>query len=1520
MNDNKTIVLMRRVGVRTEQVGLLGRASRLVLDGRCGDSEVLCAVSKDGSNARIVSVNRNGELIGQQQLADDELFFIVRRTPFNFDTSILAGNDSDGYEWYFKVGGILEIKRPEVFSAKFRGEDKPLDIKTFEARLGTIPSTVMHDKVTTEVLGVMSLEDKGIDERYADIRKSLEAWRVTNEAFITSAIDLALASFFGLKNVAKLEVSSFHAQSPTLEAEKDKEKANSPWEIQEREARGKRKIAIRRRNAVVAGFTFVAFACGGLLAWQAPEFRSPESFSPHERYERALKMENRFLFREANKATALEWYKSGASDGDADAQRVMGYICEDGELGMKVNQLAALEWFKKAAEQGDVESSRKVGAYYDEGLGGVAPDPDNAFAHYMYAATNGDDIAQCRVGEYLMWGGGNVMTNREKALIFLRQSAAQKNADALCDLYEILQNGPVKARAIEYLREAAELGHSGAQEMLAERCQSGDGVVPDPELALKWRRKAVEQDNPVAQRELARCYENGICGVKLNLAESARLYLMAAQQGDVEAQARCGDFRGDPEGGKYDLREAVKWYRLAAGQGNAYAQYRLGCIFREGDLQQGLPKDDKAAVKWMTDAADGGCVDAIFELALMYSEGSCGLEKNPVKAKELYERGAEAQHPGAINNLACLIGRTDDPQSEKRAFEYYRESAHLGNPIAAYNLASYYEQGHGGAKKDQKKAFACYMMAATNGCAEAQYMVGQYRQYGNGGVEKNEREAFVWYQKAETMGSADAMDALGDLYYDGRENIGIERDLKKAVAYYRKSAEGGSIFGAYDYGLALLNGEGGLERDVESAVTWLKKAADDGLDDARIELFNLYYHGADGVDPDEAKGLGYLRPAVANGNSTAQYVLGTCYLESTNEARVAEGRRLLKESARQGNAAAQCDLALMHYYGNGMSTNFVEAAQWWMKSARQGNALAQYNLAICYRNGEGVRRNNAEAMKWYICAAEQGDADFQFTLGCLYDEGELTERNSAEAVVWWTKAALQDHVVAQRELAECYATGRGVATNLVKAAELYRRAAEQGDAWAQGSYGDCYLHGLGVGRDVRWAIFWYRKAADQEIAAAQYCLGLIYSTGDSQSGVKPDGKEAVRWMTKAAEQEYPDAIYELALMYEEGKNGLVKNLSKAKELYSQGAKARDAKSLTALADLTCWYEGKEKRSQAYRLYEAASKLGDLAADCNIAQFYAVGDGPVGKDPEKAFQLYLKAATNGHARAQYVVGCCFQYGELGRSENMVEAYRWYREAAANGCAAALTAIGGIYFKGSSELGIPCDMKMAVKYFRQAAEKGDPEGACYYGSCYLCGMGGLERSPELAVHWITKGADASSPLAQYLLGCVLFYGEEGVRIDQKRGVKYLKMSIENGFADAEWTLGSIYMKGPQDFRDTSEGRKLLSASAEHGSPRGQYEYALLFYSGETVEKDYVKAVTWWRKAAEQGHVPSQYNLGVSYCNGLGVQRDMEEARRWWRKASEQGFDPAKKALLSHERSFGSRNQGSYDFKILKKIDIR
>ena len=204
------------------------------------------------------------------------------------------------------------------------------------------------------------------------------------------------------------------------------------------------------------------------------------------------------------------------------------------------------------------------------------------------------------------------------------------------------------------------------------------------------------------------------------------------------------------------------------------------------------------------------------------------------------------------------------------------------------------------------------------------------------------------------------------------------------------------------------------------------------------------------------------------------------------------------------------------YFGKGVTQNYAEAANWYLKAAEQGHAESQASLGFMYANGQGIARNDADAVKWYRKAAEQGLAWAQNDLARMYDQGRGVRKNPGEALKWYRKAAEQGNPAAQVEIA----TQFYVYSNFSEALKWYRKAAEGLNAEGQNNVGNFYRDGRVVLKDEGEAVKWYRKAAEQGDKFGQYNLGQMYENG---AGVVKNYDEAVKWYQKAAEQGHESA-------------------------------------------------------------------------------------------------------------------------------------------------------------------------------------------------------------------------------------------------------------------------------------------------------------------------------------------------------------------------------------------------------------
>jgi TPR repeat protein len=78
-----------------------------------------------------------------------------------------------------------------------------------------------------------------------------------------------------------------------------------------------------------------------------------------------------------------------------------------------------------------------------------------------------------------------------------------------------------------------------------------------------------------------------------------------------------------------------------------------------------------------------------------------------------------------------------------------------------------------------------------------------------------------------------------------------------------------------------------------------------------------------------------------------------------------------RERALSGEAAAQFDMGEYYYEGRGVTQDYLEAFQWFLKAAQKGHARAQLNAGLMLSIGRGVPKDDAEACRWLYCAAAQ---------------------------------------------------------------------------------------------------------------------------------------------------------------------------------------------------------------------------------------------------------------------------------------------------------------------------------------------------------------------------------------------------------------------------------------------------------------------------------------------------------------------------------------------------------------------
>ena len=73
--------------------------------------------------------------------------------------------------------------------------------------------------------------------------------------------------------------------------------------------------------------------------------------------------------------------------------------------------------------------------------------------------------------------------------------------------------------------------------------------------------------------------------------------------------------------------------------------------------------------------------------------------------------------------------------------------------------------------------------------------------------------------------------------------------------------------------------------------------------------------------------------------------------------------------------------------------------------------------------------------------------------------------------------------------------------------------------------------------------------------------------------------------------------------------------------------------------------------------------------------------------------------------------------------------------------------------------------------------------------------------------------------------------------------------------------------------------LKTLAEQGDAEAQFVLGSMYRDGQGVEKDLAQTLKWWEKAAELGNVDAQFALGNIYSGGFGVERDLVLSYMWF-----------------------------------------
>ena len=496
-----------------------------------------------------------------------------------------------------------------------------------------------------------------------------------------------------------------------------------------------------------------------------------------------------------DKKEAAKWFRLASKKEYTKAQYMLGKMLMYGE-GISKNYKQARELLSKAAKKHHTEAQYELANMFFNGYGG-AKDSKSAITWYKRAAEDRHARAQLQLGK-ILYSGLGVTPNRSAGTKWLKlaqengvteaRNVLENSGETDSETTEIAKAPPkAKPKEPEQPKELtlAENGNVDAQYTLGIRYLKGDGSRKNPQKAVKWIRKAAEQDHAGAQYQLGIMYRDGI-GVPKSENEAVKWLRLASSWGINKAQRDLDSLL------RKQLLASEDEFTANPELSNPDSQFALGMMYVDG---KGVAKDPSTAVQWFLKAANQDHHEAQYRLGKMYIDGE-GVKSSKKEAKLWLAKAADGGLTKASKALEKILKSEEERilKKEVQALQSsilfpYLEDAKKGDVDAKYQVGILYVEGKH-VPKDVNEGIRWLQDAAKSDHAMAQLKLGEIYLNGLPQVDKDYVIAVNWLQKAADTGNPDAQYNLGNMYKKG---LGVDKSNAKAVKWFRLAAKQGHV-------------------------------------------------------------------------------------------------------------------------------------------------------------------------------------------------------------------------------------------------------------------------------------------------------------------------------------------------------------------------------------------------------------------------------------------------------------------------------------------------------------------------------------------------------------------------------------------------------------------------------------------------------------------------------------------------------------------------------------------------------
>ena len=1224
-------------------------------------------------------------------------------------------------------------------------------------------------------------------------------------------------------------------------------------------------------------------------------------------------LEIRNATKAKNSADVLKWTRLAADKGDPGALHMLGvyYITS---MGVKKNDAQAHVWIHRAAEKGYKLAIHDMGRAYETGFP-VPQDLARARAWYEtglvpVTGVYAENEIRVRLGMLLFDGVG----------------------------------GPKdEVRAVALLRKAGETGNNEGAFGMGVAYENGRGVPKNEKLAMGWYQKAAAKKYVLAKNAVDRLALLGVVAESIEVkpaeptpapvtptvpikyvkvaadvkpagevkpigeakAKPAAAAILAESPPEPKTPVTAEDFfeLGYARYQTGDRIGAKPFWVKAAAMGDVTAMFDLSVMMESGDYA--MKADLAEAQGWAEKAAAGGWEKTKEDLrpsAELTAGRAAAKAGDWVAARKAFEKGAEAGHASALNELARLHAEGIAVLlDEKKALALYKKASAIGSSWADRRILVI-EGGRtasamtADARKQRKLMDAINGTPATDSALTAKLSAVPTQAEIDGLIKRSPwtRDEIVAAVKKGVKPEALAV-ALrtdgGDYYETDRVEIlnlpelaGLEPYADFAMTLIGLNKEGAGVWARELVSKAVATRRaqvGPRVRPVDTAELRTRAAA--GQLDALYTYLRM--PSADlklGKLPDViTRQFADINQRVLVEKFTRGYWLLASELENNSDLtkiNLAQAAVYLRASAEAGEAEAAWGLA-QAYHGNphyktnerGVAYNYLAAEHWYIEAA----ALAYPGQKISFQQPEDclyllygfsrpvggksfemftdewslrwsrelIRRGGkmAEVAQLKLAGLRRSypDRNLDAILAAIPPEVPAL---GAVKLTTLEAAGKRGDVVALLALGDAYATGRGLLQDDAKANDYYRQAAEKGSPAAMLRLEANYEKGIGVKIDEAQRVVWLRRASDAgELVATKKLAALV------------QGAEGIALYEKAVAAGDAESLFLIADIYQYGRKVPVDEA----KFIDYATRAAAAGSLRAVERLGLFYSyTKRDKAAAIPWYRKSVAAGDKTKRHTLAGLLRDTG-----DVEGGAVIWRELAAEGDVQGQLQLGFYLQ-----KKGDEPAAMEWFRKVAASP--------RGDYQEMAVKLVQTYDEEANAKpgtipYWRKRAKGGDNDAR------FELARRVFATNNNEAMGWLVVAAQAGHAPSTAL------YVPELAKTDKAGALAWLNTQATAGNSQA------IFMLGMQTATtDKPAGLALIQKAMAAGNLEAKFGYGMMQYQGRELPQDRASAITLITEAADGGFPAAQATLGKALVTGdVGIDVDAVRGVGYLKKAAEQ-----------------------------------